>query len=149
VHNPVERGEGHDLAAFGLFDHVTFGPSDPADLPDGTRSSNSCTYATCLSRRQKQGRFIILPLAWLTVLSPAEAVLCSHLMHVGKQSHGDFVQATPRFLADGLGLDPDRQERLLNRLQRKGILTVDFRAGKRYIRCDFDYLEKIIRSEQP
>jgi hypothetical protein len=92
-------------------------------------------------------------------IGPANLLI--YLLNVGQGNSDDagWIQATERFVLDGIGMSPERQERLLGRLEKAGFLEVGFAArtrgtgeleivagigpaGKRYIRIIGDAVRR-------
>jgi hypothetical protein len=97
----------------------------------------------------KRGRYFPKFLDFLQVFTSRESDLLLHIMSCGKLNADldGFVLATTRFLETGLGIGFDIQERLLARLERRGVIEVKMLRRKRHIRVDCRKIEELIRQE--
>ncbi|HEV3257985.1 MAG TPA: hypothetical protein VG013_13950 [Gemmataceae bacterium] len=105
-------------------------------------------YAAYLAQRIRQGHYHPVFRDYLRAFSHRTANFILHLLNVakGRPPADGFIQATERFVEDGIALSTEDQAKILAWLESKGIAEVERRGRPpmRYIRLNTDAIERYI-----
>jgi hypothetical protein len=105
-------------------------------------------YSGCMDLVMRAGNWIPVPRHLSKALSPAAAILVMHILSTGKvrASGSGWVPATAAYIDIGIGLSSDQQDRILARLEARGIVEVVTRGTPRIrqIRVDTARLRTIL-----
>jgi hypothetical protein len=73
--------------------------------------------------------------------------LILHTLSVAKTKadRDGWVLCTPRFVFDGLGIDPDAQQRILDKLKAIRVVEIEYRRQGRFVRVDYDKIERLLK----
>jgi hypothetical protein len=110
------------------------------------RKSLPHAYRTFLDSIRRAGNWFPKPRALVRAIGSRHSDLLMHLINVGqaKPDEAGWILATPRFIEDGLGITPDKQEPLLTRLEEKGIIELNAAGTPRQrIRVDLDRVREL------
>lgn len=99
-------------------------------LSDGKQIDYNTLSRTILNR----GRYVPVPQAWMNTLGIAKATLLSHLLMVSKSNaEQGWVQYSPAFVRNGIGMDAEKAEERLDWLEEQGYIEQKHRNGRRYV----------------
>jgi hypothetical protein len=115
---------------------------EPA-FPTPRKSAPASDYAAFLERRRRAGKwFPVWTCDLQSGLTAREALVLSAIMNFGKvNAPGEpWVWLADSILRKALQMDPARQAAVLTSLSQKGIVSVQIRDGKRFVRVHLDAL---------
>jgi hypothetical protein len=107
--------------------------------------STRADYKATAERLRNPGAWLAIPRRLVARLSPAQAVVVVHVLNAGERNADPqgWVPYTVAYCRQGLGIEPDRQRSILERLRRAGVIEVDQRPVGRYVRLNIVRLEEL------
>ncbi len=117
----------------------------------GDRSA-AFDYRTYLDEVVRRGHFFTVPRGWARTLGLTTAALVAYLLNCGRSSANDgWIPASERFVETGIGMNEDRQRRILEWLVEERLAEVKHfdRSGMgnvRHIRINTHRLENTVRA---
>lgn len=112
----------------------------------GARSTGNDDYRALYGELQHAGEYVRVPRRLAAKIGPLSATVLMYLLGTAQAgaNRSGWQRVTPGYVESGIGLGPERQEVVLGKLARLGLIEVSGSGASRCVRINVEAVRELL-----